>query len=82
MGAEKPAEHCHVEITREADGALHLVSVEGAVCGAMSHGGAGTGVGDLRFPPATYVGPVTWELDGSGPFFRHAGRACPKAKTS
>lgn len=81
MDAEIPAKRCRVRITHEMNGTLRLASVEGAVCGDMSHGGAGMEINDLRFAPPSYEGPVTWEMDSPDAFFNRAGR-CAAAKTS
>ena len=77
MSAEQPNERCRVEITREPDGALHIASVESAVCGGMRYGDAGTAINDVRFAPS-YEGPVTWELNNPQCFFGHTGR-CDEA---
>ena len=81
MDADEPDARCHVAITREADGSLRLASIEGAECGGMTYGGAGTGIRLLRFAPSAFVGPVTWQLDDGDTFFNRAGR-CGEAKTS
>ncbi len=65
---------CDVRITREKDGSLRLLSVDGAECGGMVYGGAGTSIGNIRFTRKTFEGPVTWQLDDADSFFSQAGQ--------
>lgn len=77
MDAGTAQERCRLDIVRSADGTLQVTADPDATC--QSLGGQGTAVGTMRFPVATYEGPVTDELDADQNF-DNAGRCWRKSE--